>query len=67
MGPKEVGTLWLVPIKATAANGPDHDSVADVLWLRGVSLARFGRRIGRPSEEDLAVVTAGAARVIGFG
>lgn len=67
MGPKKVGKVWLVPIKATVANGLDRDSMADVLQLRGVSLARFRGRIGRLSDEDLAEVTAGAALVIGFG
>jgi mRNA interferase MazF len=66
MGPKKVGKVWLVPIKATAANGLEHDSVVDVLQLRGVSLSRFRRRAGRLSDEDLAEVTTGAALVIGF-
>jgi mRNA interferase MazF len=65
MGPKKVGKVWLVPIKATEANGLDRDTVADVLQLRGVSLSRFRRRIGRLSDEDLAEVTAGVALVIG--
>jgi mRNA interferase MazF len=65
MGPRKAGKVWLVPVKATEANGLTRDSVADVLQLRGVSLTRFGRRIGRLSDEDLAEVTAGVALVIG--
>jgi mRNA interferase MazF len=65
MGPKKVGKVWLVPIKATEANGLERDSVADVLQLRGVSLSRFRRGIGRLSDEDIAEVTAGVALVIG--
>jgi mRNA-degrading endonuclease toxin of MazEF toxin-antitoxin module len=65
MGPKKVGKVWLVPIEATAANGLERDSVADVLQLRGVSLSRFRSRIGRLSDDDLAerAPTAGS----GFG
>jgi mRNA interferase MazF len=66
MGPRKVGKVWLVPIRATAANGLERDSVADVLQLRGVSLSRFKRGSGRLSDEDLAEVTAGAALVIGL-
>jgi len=66
IGPKKIGKVWLVPIKASATNGLDRDSVADVLQLRGVSLTRFRSRIGHLSEADLAEVAAGAALVIGF-
>lgn len=66
LGPKKMGKVWLVPVKATTANGLKHDSAADVLQMRGVSLTRFADRIGRLSDEDLSEIAAAAALVVGF-
>jgi len=67
MGPRKVGKVWLVPIKASASNGLKLDGVADVLQLRGVSLGRFKDRAGRVSDEDLAEIAASVAIVTGSG
>ncbi len=55
---------WLVPLRANATNGLSKDSVADVLQARGLSTARFSKRLGRASAADVAEVAAALALVV---
>lgn len=62
--PSKVGKPWLVPVKATKANGLKQDSAVDVMQVRGVSLGRFSGKLGALTDGDIEQVTAAIAIVI---
>lgn len=57
---------WMVKIPAEAGNGLHHDSAADALQLRCVSLERFASRLGTVPAPILDEITAAIAIVIEF-
>ncbi len=59
-------TMWLVPIRATAANGLTKDSSADAFQVKSLDQERFVRRIGVLSADEMEEVVAAVAVCIGF-
>lgn len=62
----KAGKAWLVPVRPTRTNGTSKDSCVDAMQVRGVSVERLSRRIGRLSAGDLDEVAAAVALVIEF-
>jgi mRNA interferase MazF len=58
--------LWLVPLKANAANGLANDSSADAFQVKSVDAGRFRRRIGVLSAAEVEEIAAAVAVCIGF-
>jgi mRNA interferase MazF len=64
LSPAKAGKTWLVPLRASRANGLSKASVADVLQVRALSLERFSGRMGKVAADDMAEVCAGLMLVV---
>ena len=64
--PNKSGHVWLVRVRPTKQNALAKESCVDTLQLRGVSLERFSKRLGRLSADDMDEVTTAIALVTGY-
>lgn len=57
---------WMVRVFPTTGNGLSKDSAADTFQIRSVSTARFVRKIGNLSPQDLNPIIAAIGLVIEY-
>lgn len=55
---------WMTHVEPSAGNGLTKSSAADAFQTRGVSLERFGDRLGTLSEEALTRIAASLALTV---
>ncbi len=60
------GLAWMSYVEATQSSGLTKPSAADAFQTRGVSLERFGSRLGVLSEEALAQIAKALALTVEF-
>ena len=58
--------FWIARVESTAASGLTKLSAADAFQTRGVSLERFGNRLGSLSEEALAQIAKALALTVEY-
>jgi mRNA interferase MazF len=58
--------FWMLPLKATARTGLDHDSFADAFQVKSVSVARFIKQRGTLSQAEIDELAAIIAFCVGF-
>ena len=61
-----VSLAWMTQVEATQTNGLSKSSAADAFQTRGVSLERFGSRLGILSEEALAQIARAPALTVEY-
>jgi mRNA interferase MazF len=57
--------FWMVKIEPDATNGLDKDSAADGFQVRSLSVARFTRKIGVLTAEQMDAIARAVSEVVG--
>src|SRR5580692_5719244 len=63
--PHYANASWFVPLSASAANGLSKDSGADAFQVKSVSEARFVRRLGAATSQQVDDIAAAVALCVG--
>lgn len=58
--------FWMIHLESTPTNGLSKDSSAGAFQVKSVSANRFGRKLGRVTDDDLDNIATAIAICVGY-